>query len=100
MSESKGKVTNMKIKKVDDSQNVGKEAEEILNSIKDHKINEGIIPRTTTKIRIQDFAGKVLCRSKSIYMGGVQYFVKAGTKWEDVDKFARKNIAFTEADFE
>ena len=26
--------------------------------------------------------------------------VAAGTKWEDVDKFARKNMTFTAADFE
>ncbi len=93
------KVKEIKIKK-SDSKSEGKEIEEIMNSITDKKIETGDLPSSTSHVLVQDFAGKVLRRTKSVFISGTQYFVKAGTKWEDVDKFARKQISFSDADFE
>ena len=98
MSGKKFKETEFKINKIED-ESAEKEVQGILNSIKDRNINEGIIPKTTSRLLVNDFAGKKLSRSKSVILNGQQFFVKAGTKWEDVDKFARKHIVFSEDDF-
>lgn len=98
MDTKKSKETKMKIRKVD-SQDEGKEIEGIMNSIKNHKVDEGLIPKSPN-IVINNFTGKKLKITKSVVLRGRQYFVKAGTKWTDVDKFLRRHISFTETDFE
>lgn len=99
MEESMAKKINVKEKEMDSKSDAGKEVENIMNSVMKKKIENGDIPKTTTQVLVKDFAGKVLKRTKSVFVGGTQYFVNAGTKWEDVEKFMRKNTRFTDADF-
>jgi len=88
-----------KLKKTyDDS--VKEEAQEIINAVKDEQIKEGIIDKTPQIVVVStDFAGKKLKISKGLYKNGRQITIEAGTKWEDVSPFLRKNIKFTEKDF-
>lgn len=98
--ETKSKTSNLKLKNAEDDngKNGAQVIEGALNALKTKAENEGLKPKTTSVI-IRDFAGKTLKRSKSVMHNKQQFFVKAGTKWEDVDVFARRNIVFSDADF-
>jgi hypothetical protein len=91
------KISSLKLKNVS-ADDPSQEIESALNTIKDTNIKNGILPRSPS-IRVQNFAGKVLKRSKSVYLNDSQYFVKEGTAWEDIDPFHRKHITFNDEDF-
>ena len=98
MKEKKAKEIKLKNQ---GSENITMEAEiaGAMNAIKDDKIKNGIIP-TTSHIVIDNFAGKKLKRVKSVIFKGIQYFLKKGTEWNDIDAFYRRNIRFSSKDFE
>ncbi len=77
--------------------------ENALNTIKAKKEQAGIIPKNNKKIIIingvKDFKGKSLRIGKGLFKRGQNYLYKAGTKWEDIDNFGKKNIHFSETDF-
>lgn len=74
-----------------------------LNAIKNKKVEEGIIPNDGKKIAIiggqEDFSGKKLKIQKSFFKNNQQYTYAAGTAWEDIDLFGKKNIQFEKTDF-
>lgn len=81
------------------------QAEEIaaaFNAVISEKEVQGIIP-ATAKIAIidghKDFSGKSLRITKGLFKNNQNYSYAAGTKWEDIDVFGRKNIHFEESDF-
>lgn len=92
------KVKNLKLKEVN-NQSIEDEVQGIMNVIKNDQIQNGNIPRTSP-IAVMNFAGKVLNKCKSVYMNCNQYFLNAGTAWEDIDAFHRKHISFSESDFD
>ena len=79
------------------------ELEKAINTVKTNKEEKGIIPKSEKKIVIingeKDFSGMTLKISKALYKNNQNYVYKAGTKWEDIDIFGKKNIKFTENDF-
>ena len=76
----------------------------VLNAVKKNKEDKGVIPADNKKIIItgnaNTFKGKSLKISKGLFKDGQNYNYPAGTKWEDIDNFGRKNISFSEADFD
>lgn len=80
-----------------------KEFSAAINALKEKKAAEGIIPNDNKKIKIinghKDFSGKKLKIQKSFFKNGEMYSYVAGTAWEDLDAFAKKNIHFSESDF-
>jgi len=93
------KVNKLKLKNDINDAPIESQLEGIMNTIKKDKIQNGIMPKTAG-ISIMNFAGKVLSKGKSCYVNGNQYFINAGTAWEDIDNFHRRHIAFTDDDFE
>jgi hypothetical protein len=79
------------------------EIEAVLNAVKKDKEENGVIPADNKKIIIidgqKDFSGKSLKIQKGLFKNGQNYSYAAGTKWEDIDIFGRKNIHFSESDF-
>lgn len=79
------------------------EIENTLNTLKKKKEERGNIPNNNKKIIIinnqKEFKGKSLKISKGLFKDGQNYVYKAGTPWEDIDIFGRKNIHFSESDF-
>lgn len=79
------------------------EIEVALNVLKEKKEQAGQIPADNKKIVIiggtQDFSGKSLRITKGLFKNDQNYSYAAGTKWEDIDLFGRKNIHFEESDF-
>jgi hypothetical protein len=90
----------MTIKK---EQTKGIEIEAALNILKDKKEAAGLIPASNKKIVIvdgqKDFSGKSLKIQKGLFKNGQMYTYAAGTKWENIDIFGKKNIHFSESDF-
>lgn len=78
--------------------------ENALNTIKKAKETKGIIPGNNKKIIIkgnsEQFTRKTLRIDKRLFKDGENYLVPAGTKWEEIDNFHRKNISFSKADFD
>lgn len=76
----------------------------VLNAVKKQKEDKGVIPADNKKIVItgnaNTFKGKSLKIAKGLFKDGQNYLYKAGTKWEDIDNFGRKNISFSKADFD
>lgn len=76
----------------------------VLNTVKKSKEDKGEIPADNKKIRItgnaNTFKGKSLKITKGLFKDGQNYSYPAGTKWEDIDNFGRKNISFSKADFD
>ena len=76
----------------------------VLNKVKKNKEDKGLIPADNKKIVItgnaNTFKGKSLKISKGLFKDGQNYSYPAGTKWEEIDNFGRKNISFSEADFD
>ena len=100
MEEKKDKKeTKIQLKDVKENDPIEKEIEGIMNVIKDEKIKNGIIP-PSNPISINNFAGKVLKRNKSIIFKGQQLFLNKGVAWKDVNAFFRKNMKFSSEDFE
>jgi len=91
-------MTDLKSKKLE-----SKEIETAINMIKDKREEKGIIPATKKKLLIGggvvNFSRKSLRIDKGLFKNGQNYSYKAGTSWEDIDAFGRKNIAFNESDF-
>lgn len=50
-------------------------------------------------IKVVDFTGKKLKRTKSVITDGQQLTIESGTKWEDMNIEVRNLIAFSDADF-
>lgn len=79
------------------------EIQAAISTLKTNKEEKGIIPATNKKIIIRsgvsNFKGKSLKIDKGLFKNGRNHFYKAGTKWEDVDAFGKKNIVFSESDF-
>ena len=79
------------------------EITDALSTLKKKKEDAGIIPADGKKIVVtdgrQDFSGKSLKIIKGLFKNGKNYSYKAGTKWEDIDVFGKKNIRFKESDF-
>lgn len=88
----------LKIKE-NEKQSIEVEVKEVMNTIKDSQIKNGMIP-STPPIEVYNFAGKILKIDKSVLWNDKQYFVKKGTAWEDVDAFFRRHISFSTKDFE
>jgi len=81
-------------------EDIKKESEDIINSVKNAKIKEGVIEKTPQIIiRDVDYAGKKLKISKSFFKNGKQSTLKAGIKWEDINPYFRKHINFSKKDF-
>lgn len=80
-----------------------KELEEALNKIKSQKEKQGDVPKNNKKIVIvngrKEFKGKSLKIEKRLFLNGQNYVYLAGTKWEEIDEFGKKNIHFSESDF-
>lgn len=74
-----------------------------LNTLKKKKEEAGTIPSDNKKIVVvngkKDFKGRSLKVNKGLFKNGQNYTYKAGTKWEDIDIFGKKNIHFNESDF-
>ncbi len=73
-----------------------------LNTLKKSKEEKGIVPKSNKIVIVNskiDFKGKSLKINKGLFKGGQNYTYKAGTKWEDIDVFGKKNIHFKESDF-
>lgn len=85
--------------KEEKKQTVEGELKEVINVIKDDQVKNGNIP-DSPPIEVYNFAGKKLKIDKSVVWKGKQYFVKKGTAWEDVGMFFRKQISFSNRDFE
>lgn len=87
-----------------DNKTEAKEIEVALNTLKKKKEEAGIIPADKKKIKIvggmKDFSGMTLKVKKGVIKDGQYYSYDAGTKWEDIDTFGRKNIRFSESDFD
>lgn len=85
------------------AKDTAKEFESALNALKKKKEEKGIIPSDNKKVVIidgkKDFSGKVLKIQKGLFKNGQNYTYSAGTKWEELDVFAKKNIHFSESDF-
>jgi len=81
-------------------EDIKKESEEIINCVKNAKIEEGVIDKTP-KVIIRDvnYAGKKLKISKSFFKNGKQNTLDRGTKWEDISPYFRRYINFSEKDF-
>jgi len=79
------------------------ELEKTFAAIKGEKEVKGLIPSDGKKIVIidgrKDFSGKALKIQKGVFKNGQMYTYSAGTKWEELDAFAKKNIVFSEGDF-
>lgn len=80
------------------------EIESAINQIKRDREERGAVPTTSKKILViengvKSFSGMSLKKTKGVIKGGVYYSYKAGTKWEDIDSFGKKNIDFLESDF-
>ena len=77
--------------------------ENVLNKVKKNKEDKGVIPADNKKIVItgnaNTFKGKSLKITKGLFKDGQNYSYSAGTKWEDIDNFGRKNISFLITDF-
>lgn len=80
-----------------------KELENAINSLKEGKVQRGVIPDDKKRIKIvgdmKDFSGMTLKITKGVVKNDIYKSYKAGTKWEDIDVFGRKNIHFSESDF-
>lgn len=80
------------------------EIQDAINTIKKRKEEVGAIPVDNKKIVVvengkKNFSGMALKRAKSVIKNNVCYSYKAGTKWEEIDEFGKKNIDFNENDF-
>ena len=79
------------------------EIEAAVNKIKEEREENGIIQADNKRIVIidgqRDFSGKSLKIEKGLFKNGRNYSYAAGTKWENIDNFGRKNIDFSESDF-
>lgn len=80
------------------------EVEKALNTFKEQKEKEGIIPKSNKKIvlmdnGVEDFSGMTLKITKGVIKNDVYYSYKAGTNWEAIDAFGKKNIRFNISDF-
>mgnify|MGYP005990432401 CR=1 FL=1 len=88
----------MKDKKIE-----SKELEKALNKIKSQKEEKGDIPKNNKKIVIvngrKEFKGRSLKIEKRLFKNGQNYVYLAGTKWDDIDEFGKKNLCFSESDF-
>jgi CRISPR/Cas system CSM-associated protein Csm2 small subunit len=73
-----------------------KDIESIINKKLETKAKKG---STVLKVEAEDFSGKRLSRSKSIYKYGKQRTVEKGTKWEDIPKDLKSEIVFSKEDF-
>lgn len=75
----------------------------VLNGLRTSKEEKGIIPKSNKKIIVvngqKEFKGKSLKINKGLYKDGQNYVYPASTKWEDIDNFGKKNIHFSESDF-
>jgi len=74
-----------------------------LNTIKAEKQKKGVLPKDDKKIiivnGIKDYSGKSLKVQKGLRKNGQDYIYKAGTNWEDIDEIGKKNIDFSDSDF-
>lgn len=81
----------------------GEDIENALNILKETKEKNGSIPSNGTKIKVAgeetNFDGKTLRISKSVYVNGRSKTYAAGTAWEAIDAFGKKNIVFSASDF-
>lgn len=79
------------------------EFQNVLSSLKKEKEDKGAILPNNKKIIIKGnanlFKGKSLKIDKGLFKDGENYVAPAGTKWEDINNFLRKNISFSQADF-
>lgn len=98
MTDKKNMKRELKLK-VNKGESDAEEVAEAINTIKEHDVKNGRMPKTAS-VKIEDFAGKVLKRTKSVIKGNNQVTVEKGTKWEDIDAFGRKQISFQKEDFE
>jgi len=75
-----------------------------IDTIKKKKEFDGSIRSDNKKIiitenGIENFSGMTLRITKGVIRNDVYYSYKAGTKWEDIDIFGKKNISFNKSDF-
>ena len=74
-----------------------------INTVKKQKEDKGIIPKNNKTIVMidgqKDYKGKTLKRQKCVYVNNQNYSYPIDTKWEDIDIFGRKNIKFSDKDF-
>tara|TARA_R110000782_G_scaffold215919_1_gene303566 strand:+ start:385 stop:657 length:273 start_codon:yes stop_codon:yes gene_type:complete len=79
------------------------ELEQAFNTLKKKREEAGSIPENGKKIVIvgeeKDFSGMALKVTKGVIRNGVYHSYKAGTKWEEIDVFGKRNIGFSYCDF-